>query len=190
MGVLDYSTEEPQYISNFLPVVKMKGGKSKAAINDLKRQNIPLPKLRMTSDVRALNRNIQSCPIQSFVDLKDIRLKINNCYFSSLDAKDMYFSVKVTQRSSRYLAMHNPLDYRKSLVYRRMPQGLVSAPLVCARMTCIMYCNETWKEFLSTVVLTLVDTALGFLSLYTAIKLCNCLLVVTRCFSILPSLAS
>ena len=39
MGVLDYSTEEPQYISNFLPVVKMKGGKSKAAINDLKRQN-------------------------------------------------------------------------------------------------------------------------------------------------------
>ena len=105
---------------------------------------------RVTLDIRESNKYINTSPPLPLPKISQMKNKMSNMLFTSLDLSQMFYSIRLTKRSQSFLCFHSLTD-DKIWQFTRLVMGLNSAPFIAIRSLQIVLNQKNFDAFVETV---------------------------------------
>ena len=145
LGVLEESSGA-KTIMNFVLVKKFSGLRqsSKADKYVAGKQADANVKWRLATDASDLNRHLKNVPTIVLPRSEDIRQKIRNKIFSSMDISDQFFQIAIDPESR----LHSNVYYMdKILMFNRLMQGLACSPYIAQQAMSMTFSQAVFNEW-------------------------------------------
>ena len=141
-----------RHITNFTPVKKLEGGKSRADVWQLRHAEQPgslATKVRLCVDLVDVNRYLLNATLTCLPEARDIVQSLHNCRVSTFDLKSFYFSIPLSPESQGTIGTYSESGL---VVWLRLLQGLSNACGIAYLATLIAFGPEAFWEFRKTKV--------------------------------------